>query len=372
MRSLLHRKARPAVGDSTILTKAMDWYGKLSWRFLQVFITAFILYFLGSAIWFLLWKLPKDQVLFLQGTGLKPNELFVLENEFRRTIVQTIGGIALLIGLYFTWKTVRVSREGQITDRFTKAIQQLGDPKLEVRLGGIFALERIANESEKDRDNISEILSAYVRENAGWKGRKKYEQQLRPSTDVQAILTVLGRRKKISSLTHFFRYALNGEVHMFVLNLPETDLRGANLYSAQLDNANLNGANLEGASLLDATLEKSFLQKTNLSGSKLLGTEMEWVDLLEANLEGADLTFAYLGNARLTKANLRDAKFHNTYVGGAVFDEANLQGVDLKFTTGLTWEQLKKANIDEETKLPAKVDESRQLELKGRHKILER
>ena len=30
-----------------------------------------------------------------------------------------------------------MSQEGQITDRFTKAIEQLGSDKLEVRLGGI-------------------------------------------------------------------------------------------------------------------------------------------------------------------------------------------------------------------------------------------
>ena len=37
---------------------------------------------------------------------------------------------------------------------------------MEIRLGGIYALERISNESEKDYWPIMEILTAYVRKNS--------------------------------------------------------------------------------------------------------------------------------------------------------------------------------------------------------------
>src|SRR5215207_7187124 len=57
------------------------------------------------------------------------------------SVAQILGGAALLSGLYFTWRTLQVSREGQITDRFTRAIEQLGDQRLEIQLGGIYALE---------------------------------------------------------------------------------------------------------------------------------------------------------------------------------------------------------------------------------------
>jgi hypothetical protein len=65
-----------------------------------------------------------------------------------------------------TWRTLQVNREGQITERFTQAIDQLGatDDKgnklFEIRLGGIYALERIARESEEDYWPIMEILTA--------------------------------------------------------------------------------------------------------------------------------------------------------------------------------------------------------------------
>jgi hypothetical protein len=89
-------------------------------------------------------------------------------------MAQILASTALLSGLYFTWRTLQVNREGQITERFTRAIEQLGathDDKsknLELRLGGIYALERIARESEKDHWSIMEVLTAYVRQPAPW------------------------------------------------------------------------------------------------------------------------------------------------------------------------------------------------------------
>src|SRR5215208_1469332 len=76
-----------------------------------------------------------------------------------QSLAQIAGGAALLVGLYFTWRTVQINQEGQVTERFTKAIDQLGagegsDKRLEVRLGGIYALGRIARDSEKDYEPI--------------------------------------------------------------------------------------------------------------------------------------------------------------------------------------------------------------------------
>ena len=38
------------------------------------------------------------------------------------TLAQILGGAAMLSGLYFTWRTLQVNRAGQITERFTRAI----------------------------------------------------------------------------------------------------------------------------------------------------------------------------------------------------------------------------------------------------------
>lgn len=57
-----------------------------------------------------------------------------------------------------------LDRQGQLTDRFSKAIEQLGSDKLQIRLGGIYALERIAHDSERDYPTVRNVLTTFVRE----------------------------------------------------------------------------------------------------------------------------------------------------------------------------------------------------------------
>src|SRR5215213_3075144 len=84
----------------------------------------------------------------------------------KKDLMQALGlilaGVAGGVGIYFTWRNqrltqeslestresteenLRLTRERQITERITQAFDQLGSEKLEIRLGGIYALERIA------------------------------------------------------------------------------------------------------------------------------------------------------------------------------------------------------------------------------------
>jgi hypothetical protein len=68
-------------------------------------------------------------------------------------------------------------------------------PNIEVRLGAIYALERIAIDSPRDHWTIMDILAAYVRQNAPLRTDAPYVEGEKPRTDIQAILTVLGRRR---------------------------------------------------------------------------------------------------------------------------------------------------------------------------------
>ena len=96
-------------------------------------------------------------------------------NEFTRTVVQLLGGGALLASLYFTYRNLQInldsqlenqkanrerehlSQEDNLTDRFAKAVELLASEKLEARLGAIFALERLAKDSERDHATIMEL-----------------------------------------------------------------------------------------------------------------------------------------------------------------------------------------------------------------------
>ncbi len=124
-------------------------------------ITGGILFVLGLILFIYLF--PEWQVEKL-GTIRDPKIVGELVNQYRTTWAQIIEGFFVLVGPYLGWQRVEVAREGQITDRFTRAVDQLGKKdQIEIRLGGIYALERIARDSQKDHWTVMEVLTAYVR-----------------------------------------------------------------------------------------------------------------------------------------------------------------------------------------------------------------
>ena len=301
-----------------------------------------------------------------------------------------VGGSALLFGLYFTARNLQVSQEGQITERFTRAIDQLGSDKIEIRLGGIYALERIARDSERDHWPIMEVLTAYVREHAPWRleesqtrgddgAEEKPEEDSNaepestdvphPDPDVQAIMTVIGRR------THYW-----GQGETELLDLRGIDLRGADLRKANLVGANLSGANfsraefrgadLVGANLVGANLSGTILWEANLSraqlhGANLSGANLVGADLSEVNqepsslrimyivdLRGANLSRANLLGANLLGANLLGANLWRADLRGAELMGADLRRADLSEAKNLDQEQVEHVKGDETTTLP--------------------
>jgi hypothetical protein len=256
---------------------------------------------------FIVWKLPKLQV--AKAFGSTRKNRFERENEARKTLAQIIGGMFILAGFFSSILTIELQRkgqitiqEGQITDRFSRAIEQLGavEPggkmqsdgrpmiNIEVRLGGIYSLERIAHDSPRDAWAIIEILSTYARENSSTRGvvaakametscmtenLQQSSDEIEPEilrADIQAALTVIGRRE--ASLDP------KGKI----IDLSNTNLRGAILSEAKLA-----GANLRRTSLAEAHLERSDLRGADFRCTNLTGTI-----LVAANVEGADFHWA--------------------------------------------------------------------------------
>jgi uncharacterized protein YjbI with pentapeptide repeats len=294
--------------------------------------------------------IPRWQVNDVTSLGLRNDDVrqFELENEARKTLSQIVLGAFGLIALFLTWRrvqagdrNVRVIEQGHITDRYTKAIEQLGKldgdkPNIEVRLGAIYALERIAFDSRRDHWTIMEVLTAYVRQNAPAFPSIADDE---PRTDIQAILTVLGRRKRGNKR----------ETARQTLNLNRTDLKGVDLSEAHFEGADLIGANLQGAYLCGAHLEQANfggthlemarLEGANLQRTKFRGAYLEKADLSDAHLEGADLEGAHLEGARLfethlegsnlTEAHLQEAKLIGTYFQGAYLTLCHLERAEL-------------------------------------------
>ena len=237
----------------------------------------------------------------------------------------TLGaGLVAAGALLFTARSFVLSREGQVTDRYTKAVEQLGSDKLDVRIGGIYALERVARDSAKDHSTVIEVLTAFIRGHS----REQWpqpdadspvqERSTRP--DVQAAVTVVGRREAKRDI---------GAIDLTRADLTHAILTGATLGGADLTAATLGGADLTGTDLTHANLSAADVSSATFGSAKLTGA-----DLTGADLTGTDLTGATLGSAKLTRADLTSTDLTSTDLTStdltdATLDEAVLTGADL-------------------------------------------
>jgi hypothetical protein len=246
--------------------------------------------------------------------GRLEDERLKLQNDVRIGLLQAVAGVAVIAAVVATWQQLDTDRrqlrqqlevagQQQAIDRFAQALDQLGSEQLDVRLGGIYGLERVAGGAatqllqggayrapddsvglggmrgaappatwwaSQDRVQVFEILSAYVRTTShrppiGPAGST--DLQVRQA-DVHAAVTVLARRT-----------VLDGD--------PPLDLSGSVLPGARLGWARLAGADLRGADVRGTSLQHAELAGAHLEQSLLCGTEFQDADLRGAHLAGA-------------------------------------------------------------------------------------
>jgi uncharacterized protein YjbI with pentapeptide repeats len=300
---------------------------------------------LTVALWLFIKVLPAQ----LASTGgiKDPSKHAEEIGRTRTAVLASLAGILAAIGAYYTHRTFELNRQGhelnrqgQITERFTRAVDQLGNESLDVRLGGIYALERLARESHDDHGPIIEILTAYVREHTRPDHQDPSAHDDNPplikgrvATDVQATLTVLGRRTLKHDPSEPWRVDLI-EARLVGAKLDSVDLIEARLVGAKLDSVHLERANLEGthfeaASLIGAHLEGAHLDSAHLEGADLIEAHLEGANLSSAHLKRAELAGAHLKGASLIQAHLEDARLDEAHLERASLVHAYLEGASL-------------------------------------------
>jgi hypothetical protein len=262
---------------------------------------------------------------------------------------QTLTSLATLVsvllvaaGLYYTNSANRaqfgLAEQGQFTDRFGKAIDQLGAKGIDVRLGGIYSLERLMHDSPRDGGPVVEVLCAYLRGHAPRTKEVHHDgagYATQPA-DLAAVRTVLHRRPA---------------------RIPTpVDLRDSDLTGLRFAKGNLAGANLQSGDLLRADLSETDLSRADLNSAYLVWTDLRRASLTRANLRrallanadlrGADLRGADLTDAELQAADLRSADLTDAMVLGADFREADLRGAKI------TASQLKQVALSPGSQLP--------------------
>lgn len=212
-----------------------------------------------------------------------------------------------------------LAEQGQITERFTKAVEHLGHPSIAVRLGAIYALERIARDSDDDKPSVLDTLAAFVRQHAPWPRRHEWQEKsttsperniLSSMVDISAAITVLTR----NALTH----ARDGKRLNSGQDLRQVDLRFFDFRYTNFSGLFLHASNLSGAGFREA---------------KFVGTE----------LEASSFEASYCFSTDFSGANLTDTSFVGCTLSAAMFRGADVSGADFSQADGMTAMQLSEA-----------------------------
>jgi Pentapeptide repeats (8 copies) len=248
---------------------------------------------------FAIWLIPKRQTVRWARQGIKESELAQLENGARATLVQIVGGIALILTFAATWmqisdtrrtteRTLELTESQQEAERFTRAVEAVASDRLAVRLGGIFSLEQMGLASPSRRVPIVQLMAAYLKQHSPWIENDPrllhpvYCQSQKAREEVQAALNVI------------LRLGAAGvdlsRVNLYGVRARAADFAGMDLVSSQLTAADLRAAHFDVARLYNADLRGACLGGTRFGRARLGNTDFR----------GADLSGADLGNVLST------------------------------------------------------------------------
>ncbi|MEW1995093.1 pentapeptide repeat-containing protein [Streptomyces coelicoflavus] len=344
----------------------------------------------------LLWRGPW----WFDGNHLRTKDLQpadgVVITGFRTTLVAVGAGVVAALGLYYTHKghkqteslflhtrdkdreQAELTRESQVTDRYVEAIKLLGSENVTQRLGGVFSLERIMRDFEKDHALVVQVLAGFIRQHASEPLPSPVELPARfqrgpLGEDVQAALTVLGRRpagREEFDIDLRRVYLVNA--HLFRANFAKFDLRGADLSGAYLLESNLEGAELEDAQLSGAYLVGAQMNDTLLTRADLSEADLSEANLSRAVMYGATLVRtilqrANLSSADLTRSDMTGATLHGAKLAGTYFVETKLDRTHLGEAQDCTARTFLNADLRSTTTLPARLAEEPDLKQRIQH-----
>ncbi|MDD9852761.1 MAG: pentapeptide repeat-containing protein [Deltaproteobacteria bacterium] len=209
-----------------------------------------------------------------------------------------------------TMRQIIIVERGQITERLTRAIEQLGKPGEDIlflRIGAIQALERIGNDSRDGLPAALRLLEGFARETSiAWHKSNQGDPNAKIPPDVAEAVAALARlnNKHLNFLhEHEISIDLSGSY------LPKLRLLNSNLTRFILTGCDLSGAflwkaNLSNAHLWYADLSGAIFECADLSNAKFLDTNLRDANLKRANITGAPLLNSDISGANITQINL--------------------------------------------------------------------
>ena len=231
-------------------------------------------------------------------------------------------------------RQAETAQQSLLNERYQRGAEMLGSQYRAVRLGGVYALRRLADEHpESYHLQIAQLLCAFVRNptrsgqmaSKSYTALRDYFPPLRD--DVQAAVEGLGRRSergRILEKDSYFTLDLSG-ADLVGASLREVDFSGADLSKARFIHADLAASNLSCANMDGADLTYAELSEANCSHTRLVTSQLVEIVARSTNFSSAHLDGADLSEARVRGANFSDARCMHTSL-----TESNISGADFR------------------------------------------
>lgn len=308
------------------------------WLIIPGFLWLCLLTILMAALLAIVWGIPEHLALANTAEASKNTTTYFFALTALTAVLAAVVALPFtVLRTIYTERQTRTAEQSHVTDQINKAVENLGArhsdqaPNIEVRIGGLLALERISRSSPDDHIQIMEILCAYIRENA------RAQVAAEVSFDEDDRLVGHARTLRDDLLTAFDiidrrAHALKQieNDNAFRLNFKYADFRGLNLSHRNLNNAELHSAQIQGAILGMAEMQGADLRVVEMQGAYLSGAQMQGADLYRAEMQDANLFRAEMQGADLFHAEMKGA-----YLGGAEMQGAYLNVAEMDADTEL-------------------------------------
>ena len=264
----------------------------------------------------------------------------------RNIALVVAGPIALALAIWRSLVADSQSKTAQqvlLNERYQKGAEMLGSAILSVRLGGIYALQRLAEEHpEKYHVQIMQLVCAFVRLPTKDQSLETEQAAIEPGTvlgvrpDVEAVMEAINSRSESRvGLERKAEFRLDlRRAELPLAQFLNTDLTSAFLQCANLSHANFAGANLSHAFLDYADLSEAIFSNVSFTRARLVSANLSGALLQDLDLSRASFHRANLSGANLHRANLSDAIFQDASLANAWLDSAGLSGA------GFLWYRL--------------------------------
>ena len=290
-------------------------------------------------------------------SGKVKTTISTIDSNFALAFLGTVSSFGALFGVYLAiqrtdeskrqntiaeetnkmtkWQNEIASRQAHtaeqesITERINKAIENLaknqenGDPMLEVRLGTLYDLERIAKDSQRDHRQILEMLCGYIRLNSPVTNKikeLKIDTKRKPRKDIQTALTIIGRHDSWLKDDAPLKTEQDQRERGYMIDLSYCDLWGADIHNANLSYAMIQHANLNSASI----------HNTNMTSTNFYWTDMIGAFISESNLTTTGFSYSNLSRTHITnRSNLYNTQFSSTTMNNVILSSVKTRNVIL-------------------------------------------